>query len=537
MSCAVRCAIYTRKSTDEGLDQSFNSLDAQREACEAYVQSQAGEGWKALPTKYDDGGFSGGNLERPGMQRLLGDIDAGKVDVIVVYKVDRLTRSLMDFAKIVERLDGRGVSFVSVTQAFNTTTSMGRLTLNVLLSFAQFEREVTGERIRDKIAASKAKGMWMGGNVALGYDLGDRQLRVNPIEAEQVRHIFRRYVELGSGVALSHELRSDGILSKRWTSRSGRERGGTEFSCGALYYLLQNRLYLGEIVHKGIRHSGSHDAIVDPELFDAVQSMLAARRRSSRERPTRASTCHLAGLVYGASGERLGTSFSYGRGGRPYRYYVSGSLDPNRRDRSRRPIRVSAGLVEGMIQRSIGKLLDRPSAISWDELKTMVQKVQLNSEQAHIILAPERFLEPLETIDDAATRLARRAGPVSVSPHASQLKLTVDWKSAGRRQHCLSDARPPAPECAVQLKQSHELLQMYAMSPLNPDRHCAATAPSWQRQRHLMALGLLAPDLQKAVLEGRLQSLPPQLRFDAPLAWSDQRMIANASGLREGRGQ
>src|SRR3954454_19258657 len=217
---AVRCAIYTRKSTEEGLDQVFNTLDAQREACEAYIKSQAGEGWRALPDHYDDGGFSGGNMERPAIKRLLADVHAGKLDAIVVYKVDRLTRSLTDFSRIVERLDARGVSFVSVTQAFNTTTSMGRLTLNVLLSFAQFEREVTGERIRDKIAASKAKGMWMGGNVPLGYDLHDRRLFVNPAEAEQVRKIFDRYLALASGVALMKELRRNAIFSKRWVSRS-----------------------------------------------------------------------------------------------------------------------------------------------------------------------------------------------------------------------------------------------------------------------------------------------------------------------------
>ena len=259
----VRCAIYTRKSTEEGLDQSFNSLDAQREACEAYIRSQAGEGWHALPARYDDGGFSGGNLGRPAMQRLLADVDSGKIDVIVVYKVDRLTRSLLDFSKIVERLDVRGVSFVSVTQAFNTTTSMGRLTLNVLLSFAQFEREVTGERIRDKIAASKAKGMWMGGNIPLGYDLHERCLIVNTSEAETVRHIFERYLAHGSGVELMKELKRDGIVSKRWISRSGRAKGGLPLSCGALYYLLQNRVYLGEIVHRGVRHKGEHDAIVE----------------------------------------------------------------------------------------------------------------------------------------------------------------------------------------------------------------------------------------------------------------------------------
>lgn len=524
MSRTVRCAIYTRKSTEEGLDQSFNSLDAQREACEAYVQSQAGEGWKALPTKYDDGGFSGGNLDRPGIQHLLVDIEAGKVDVIVVYKVDRLTRSLMDFAKIVERLDTRGVSFVSVTQAFNTTTSMGRLTLNVLLSFAQFEREVTGERIRDKIAASKAKGMWMGGNVPLGYDLGDRELVVNSVEAEQVRHIFNRYLALASGVTLARELRRDGIHSKRWISRAGRTRGGHPFSCGALYYLLQNQLYLGEIVHKGVSHAGSQDAVVSTELFEEVQAMMAARRHSRKTQKTRTSTCHLAGLVYDSSGDRMGTSFSYGRGGRLYRYYVSGSLDPNSHKRGRRPVRVSAGAVESMVQRSIGRLLDRSAHVSWDEVNALVRRVQLNTEQAHIVVASEVVLEPLESAEAAVARLMQRVLPDTISVFSDCLMLTVDWRQAIRRQQN-SQPRPNAEDCRAMLKNAHELLRRHQMSPLDLHAHANATAPAWQRQRHLMALALLAPDLQRSLLEGRRQSLPDQLKLDAPLAWVDQRQV------------
>lgn len=524
MSRRFRCAIYTRKSTEEGLDQAFNSLDAQREACEAYIRSQAGEGWAALSTQYDDGGYSGGNLHRPAMQRLLADIDAGKVDVIVVYKVDRLTRSLMDFAKIVERLDARGVSFVSVTQAFNTTTSMGRLTLNVLLSFAQFEREVTGERIRDKIAASKAKGMWMGGNVPLGYDLGDRQLIVNPAEAEQVRHIFGRYIELGSGVALTHELRGDGIVSKRWTSRSGKERGGGEFSCGALYYLLQNRLYLGEIVHKGVRHAGDHDAIVSADLFDAVEQLLATRRRKRRDQPTRVATCHLAGLVHDSSGKLMGTSFSYGRGGRLYRYYVSGSLDPNRDPQGRRPVRVSAGAVESIVQESLGRLLDQPAHLSWDQVRSIVYRVQLNSEETHLILVADAIREPLETVEAAVSRLARRTSPDSISSTGGRLMLTIDWRPSVRRP-LQRPTQPQNEDCRVALKNAHVLLSQHQMSPLEPDAHCKATAPAWQRQRYLMALGLLAPDLQRSMLEGHLGSLPNQLRVDAPLAWADQRLV------------
>src|SRR5207302_182786 len=282
----VRCAIYTRKSSEDGLDQEFNALQAQREACEAFINSQRHEGWVRLRAAYDDGWFSGATMDRPALQRLLADIAAGRVDTIVVYKIDRLTRSLADFAKIVEILDQRSASFVSVTQQFNTTTSMGRLTLNVLLSFAQFEREVIGERIRDKIAASKRKGMWVGGVPPLGYRVEDRKLLVIDSEAEIVRSIFRRYAELGSARLLKQELDARGIKSKSWTSASGRPIGGKPFSRGALYLMLQNRTYLGEIAHNGQSHLGEHAPIVDQPLWDAVHFQLAGNsaERSSGTR-------------------------------------------------------------------------------------------------------------------------------------------------------------------------------------------------------------------------------------------------------------
>jgi len=246
----LRCAVYTRKSSEEGLEQEFNSLDAQREACEAYVASQKAEGWLLVPDRYDDGGFSGGNLERPALRRLMDDIEAGRVDVIVVYKIDRLSRALMDFARLVEVFDRHGVTFVSVTQAFNTTTSMGRLTLNVLLSFAQFEREVIGERIRDKFAASRRKGLWMGGWAPLGYDIKDRKLVVNKAEAKLIRSIFERFVKLESATTLAHQLLQEGVLGKR----------GKPIDKGALYKLLNNRIYIGEAVHKGTAWPGEHEA-------------------------------------------------------------------------------------------------------------------------------------------------------------------------------------------------------------------------------------------------------------------------------------
>jgi DNA invertase Pin-like site-specific DNA recombinase/AraC-like DNA-binding protein len=299
-AATTRCAIYTRKSSEEGLEQDFNSLDAQREACQAFILSQKGAGWMALPEMYDDGGLSGGSMERPALQRLLADIQAGRVDTVVVYKVDRLTRSLNDFAKIVDAFDAKGVAFVSVTQQFNTTTSMGRLTLNMLLSFAQFEREVTSERIRDKIAASQ-KGMWMGGLPPLGYDVADRRLVINRAEADTVRHIFRRYTVLKAVRALQEELDAAGMVSKARVDRIGRETGAKPLARGALYLMLQNRIYRGEIVHRDKAYPGLHAAIIDAALWDAVQAALTENRiaRVTRSRATAPSL--LAGLVFDES--------------------------------------------------------------------------------------------------------------------------------------------------------------------------------------------------------------------------------------------
>src|SRR4030088_2718525 len=271
----VRCAIYTRVSTDQGLEQDFNSLDAQYDASQAYIRSQAHAGWTLVRSKYDDGGFSGGNTDRPALQRLLEDLRAGKVDIIVVYKVDRLTRSLADFAKLGELFDQQGVSFVSVTQQFNTTTSMGRLTLNVLLSFAQFEREVTSERIRDKIAASKRKGLWVGGMAPLGYDTRDRKISINEAEADNVRTIFRSYLKLGSLNLLMVDLRTRGIVTKVRTLKTGQTVGGTPFTRGPLAHLLRTRFYIGEVVFKGETLAGEQPAIVDKSLFEAVQAKLS----------------------------------------------------------------------------------------------------------------------------------------------------------------------------------------------------------------------------------------------------------------------
>src|SRR5436305_3115758 len=319
---AFRCAIYTRKSSEEGLEQDFNSLHAQRESCDAYIKSQKREGWMALRTLYDDGGYSGGSMERPALQRLLGDIPSKAVNVVVVYKVDRLTRSLADFAKIVEIFDAAGVSFVSVTQQFNTTTSMGRLTLNVLLSFAQFEREVTGERIRDKIAASKQKGMWMGGWVPIGYDRKDRTLIINEAEAKTVRTIFELFLKLRNVRKLQAELARLKLRTKRYPTSTGKILGGLPFSRGHIYRILSNPLYIGEIAHKDIRHAGQHPSIVDRQTWDEVNALLGNNRRAHRDRTKAGYANLLAGLIYDEAGRRFVSSHTT-KNGRRYLYYIT----------------------------------------------------------------------------------------------------------------------------------------------------------------------------------------------------------------------
>ena len=382
---SVRCAVYTRKSSEEGLEQSFNSLDAQREACLAYIESQRHEGWRGLPDLYDDGGFSGGNMERPALKTLMQDIDAGKVDSVVVYKVDRLTRSLPDFAKIVEVFDAKGVSFVSVTQHFNTTSSMGRLTLNVLLSFAQFEREVTGERIRDKIAASKRKGMWMGGFVPLGYDLKDRKLLANSTEADLVRQIFTRYLELKSVARLKAELDAKGVRNKQRVNASGKAYSGGILSRGTLYHLLNNRIYIGEIQHKGQSHPGEHEAIVSRELWDQVHALLAENvvEKQVRSQATEASL--LAGLIFDDRGNRLTPSHAV-KNGRRYRYYVSQAVIHHRHGQIGTARRIPAKDMEDVVIRRLKLLLES----AHEALATLTTQSDAPESKRHLVLAAQQ---------------------------------------------------------------------------------------------------------------------------------------------------
>src|SRR5258708_4307496 len=352
----MRCAIYTRKSSEEGLEQEFNSLDAQREACEAYIRSQRHEGWQCLPGMYDDGGISGATMERPSLIRLLSDIEAGAIDAVVVYKVDRLTRSLADFAKIVEAFDAQGVSFVSVTQQFNTTTSTGRLTSDMLLSFAQFEREVTGGRIRDKTAASKRRGMWMGGLPPLGYDVREKKLVVNEPEAERVRHIYRRYAALGSVLALKTELDRDGIRSKCRVDRFCRSFGAKPLARGALYLMLHTPLYRGEGVHKEASYPGEHPAIIDAALWETVQAKLAANRVARGNGEQADAPSLLAGVLYDETGARMSPTHSKKQGKR-YRYYVSHALIKGRRGAAPLGRRVPAGELEALVENRLAAFL------------------------------------------------------------------------------------------------------------------------------------------------------------------------------------
>jgi site-specific DNA recombinase len=417
----TRCAIYTRKSSDEGLEQAFNSLDAQREACAAFIVSQKHEGWTVLPALYDDGGFSGGNLERPALKRLLADIEAGQIDVVVVYKVDRLTRALSDFAKLVEIFDRRGVSFVSITQQFNTTTSMGRLTLNVLLSFAQFEREVIGERVRDKIAASKKKGMWMGGMPPLGYDVKDRKLVVNDEESRTVVDIYRRYLALKSVRTLKDELVAAGIRSKRRVRPDGTEYGGQKLARGALYLMLQNRVYRGEITHKGHSYRGEHPAIIEQQLWDEVQAVLAKNRV---ERATGVLAKHpslLGGFVFDATGERLTPTYAVKKGTR-YRYYISASLMREARRNRSGGWRIPAGDLEALVINRLRTLLADPTAI----LDAVDDESHTGSGQRQLIERGRRIAEELsaQAPDKVKATLMTLLCRVEIRPDCIEINIS-----------------------------------------------------------------------------------------------------------------
>ena len=511
----LRCAIYTRKSSDEGLDQSFNSLDAQRSAGKAYIASQAHEGWTLLPASYDDGGFSGGTMERPGLQHLIADIEAGLIDVVVVYKIDRLTRSLTDFSRIVEVFDKAGTSFVSVTQSFNTTDSMGRLMLNVLLSFAQFEREVTGERIRDKIAASKANGMWMGGNLPLGYDLpaaGTRTLQINESEATTVRHVYERYLALGSVHALQRELTDQGLRSKRHTTLKGKELGGQPFSRGALFHLLRNRIYLGQIVHRELVHEGEHQAILPQELFDRVQAKLDANARRHRAAAEhRVVKAPLTGKLFDAAGEPMSPTFSRGKSGRAYRYYVSASLQQGAGGKADEAVR---RLPAPAIERVIGEAVARWNGECAAPLSA-IRSVRLVEAGLAMELSVDRPSEVALRLEGGERILDRSRKQLTIL-----LPLALPLRG-GRRLVLTGSRSSPRPDAKMiaALRKAHRMLRREDGMPM------VERAPASLYDRRILRLAFLAPDIQRDIIAGRQ---PPALNLEQlmqlahPIAWSAQ---------------
>jgi site-specific DNA recombinase len=425
-----RCAIYTRKSSEEGLDQDFNSLHAQRESCEAYINSQKHEGWIAVPAIYDDGGYSGGSMDRPALKQLLADIKSGSVDVVVVYKVDRLTRSLSDFARIVEVFDVAGASFVSVTQQFNTTTSMGRLTLNVLLSFAQFEREVTGERIRDKIAASKKKGMWMGGWVPLGFDRKDRTLTINELEAKTVRAIFDLFLKLKNVRDVQKELARLNFRTKSYSIQRGRATGNLPFARGHIYRILSNPIYRGEITHKGVNHPGQHPGLISDKIWDAVQTQLAANRHANRSRSNAKSSNLLAGIIFDANNNRLVSSHAT-KNGKRYRYYVTsdgaGRTVPGS---NAAKVRVSAAQIDDLVLSTLSRFFNEKQKIADFLRKNRSRAADLESAlevASHLadVLGSDSSNRKQELISSLLSRVTVAEAGITISLKAKQLRALL----------------------------------------------------------------------------------------------------------------
>jgi site-specific DNA recombinase len=523
---AVRCAIYTRVSTDHGLDQEFNSLDAQYDAASAYIKSQAHAGWTLIRSRYDDGGYSGGSTDRPDLQRLLDDIRARKVDVIVVYKVDRLTRSLADFAKLVELFDAHGVSFVSVTQQFNTTTSMGRLTLNVLLSFAQFEREVTSERIRDKIAASKRKGLWVGGPLPLGYHMKDGKIAVIEDEAERVRQIYRRYLELSGVNALVRDLRERNFRSKSRLLATGATRGDVAFGRGSLFYLLRNRFYVGEVKYKDEILPGEQPAIMDRALFDAVQQKLT-EHWTTLSTARNASDHMLTGLLFDDAGHRMVPTHAAKSGVR-YRYYVSlPHLHGESKTASVGSVsRIPATDIEDVIVKSLHEHLiarkEKPAALSG---------IQVGSRKV--------LQESIVRIDVHQDHLAIRlkADDEETSDSTDDHLLSIPWQKPPckrARQILLphgiprNEARPTRIERRARLvsaiARGRGWLDEVVSGSVTDVQQIAARQKCSVRQVNMtISLAFLAPDLVRAAVEGRLpRGIGVERLRDAPAEWSGQ---------------
>jgi len=540
----VRCAIYTRKSTEDGLEQEFNSLDAQYEACAAYIASQQHEGWELVPNRYDDGGFSGGNLKRPGLTQLLADVASGRVQVIVLYKIDRLTRSLSDFSRIVDVLDKADASFVSVTQSFNTTTSMGRLTLNMLLSFAQFEREATGERIRDKVAASKKKGMWMGGPVPLGYEVKERKLIINEAEADKIRHIFRRYAELGTGQKLLDELREQGVRTKLRTMANGKQRGGISFERGALFHLLGNRIYIGEITHKGASYAGEHDAIIESELWDQVQKQIGANKINRKSGRNARAPSLLAGIIFDGHGRRMTPSHAV-KSGKRYRYYVT---HPSSIKEGKAAWRLPAyDLEKGVVQRLIKLLEDRQAIsgiVSSSDAKTLARTFEqagsaaekLKTSTFHRRTMVASLVQRVQIRDDEISITLDRAGmevTLYVSVHTDHpLHITASACRFRRGEEVRlivgedAAARPDQPLISLLTEARSVRDKLCAKPDQTIKTYAIATGQCRKRLARLLGLNWLAPEIVTAILDG---SQPPALtprillRTKLPLDWEAQK--------------
>jgi site-specific DNA recombinase len=509
---SLRGAIYTRVSTEQGLEQDFNSLDAQREACEAYIKSQAHEGWRLVRDRYDDGGFSGGSMERPALQKLLVDVQARRIDVIVVYKVDRLTRSLADFAKLVETFDAHGVSFVSVTQSFNTTTSMGRLTLNVLLSFAQFEREVTGERIRDKIAASKKKGMWMGGVVPLGYRVEDRALHIVEDHAAIVRSLFRRYLGAGSVVRLKQQLDAEGVRIPIRIDGAGRSTGGGLFSRGHVYKLLSNPIYVGRIAHKGQVHEGQHPPIVPQELWQQVQRGLHDHLGAARTKRTRQSSdALLAGKLYDDGGNRMSPTWAR-KGFKHWRYYVSQAALQGDLSKAASILRVPAADVETLVAEALGKL-SSDCAASQTDIRNLIDRVVIGRATIRIQLS-----DLAEGTDSARILALPWTRP---SPYRKReiIQGANDAKTYARPMP--ANARAILIEA---LRDAHRWLDELLSDPRLTFESIASREGKSERSiRMTLSLAFLAPEIVKAAVEGRLpRGFGLKRLVDLPMAWPDQ---------------
>jgi site-specific DNA recombinase len=538
----IRCAIYTRKSTEEGLEQDFNSLDAQHESCAAYIASQKAEGWIALSDRYDDGGYSGGTLQRPALQRLLKDIETTAVDVVVVYKIDRLSRSLMDFSRLVEVFDRKSVTFVSVTQSFNTTTSMGRLTLNVLLSFAQFEREVTGERIRDKFAASKKKGIWMGGNPPLGYDVDNRKLVVNVAEAETVRLIFQRYLDLGCVRLLCADLKERDVVSKRRIFCTGERRGGKPIDRSALYLILNNRTYLGETTHKGASYPGEHQAIVPSELFNAVQQRIADLRPPIKSISRASQDAPYASLIFDETGEPMLPTYSVKRPGIRYRYYVS--KPATRGERSGATIsRIPAPPFEAFMSGIMARL-DLPVSDHNEQLRLTVQRIDIQSGSIVVrfdranVLARWRAAKPDDTGKRDREIIDRRqsllASGETIRDDGGQLILVLPVRACfrGGRAAVLDPvgaaSSAPRPDMALvkAIARAYRWRQMLLSGEVNS---IEALAKRFGLDRghtaRTLNLGFLSPAITRSIVRGEQ---PPGLRLthlldaDIPLSWREQ---------------